>query len=132
MSSGKSDMMLIFMQNAADNHQKNMRRTFKQMREKEKQEKKMNGEANSTFIYGNILADYLQHFQQEKKEREEEAEQLRYLNDYLHKVSLEEGDNNKHLANHSHKEAKMIAKELDIVNADIKEIGTLVSSEKCD
>ena len=105
---------------------------FKQMKEMEKQEKKMNGEETATFIYGNIIKDYLDHFQQEKKEREKEAKQLRDLKHYLQEVSLDEDENNKHLVNHSHREAETIAKELGIVNAEIKEIGTLVSSKKCD
>lgn len=132
MSNGKNDMMLLFIQTAAKNHQKNMRSTFKKMREMENQEKKMNGEETSTFIYGDIIKDYLDYFKKEKGEKEEEAEQLRNLKDYLHEVSLEEDENNKHLVNHSRKEAETIAKELGIVNAEIKEIGTLVSSKKCD
>ena len=132
MSSGKSDIMLLYIQNAVKKHQKNMRSTFKKMREMEKQEKKMNGEKTSMFIYGNIIKDYLDHFKKEKGEKEEEAEQLRNLKGYLYEVSLEEDENNKHLVNHSRKEAEIIAKELGIVNAEIKEIGTLVSSKKCD
>ena len=132
MSDGKNDMMLVFIQSAAKKHQKNMRNTFKKMREMEKHEKKMNGEKTSTFIYGNIIKDYLDYFEKEKREKEDEAEQLRNLKDYLHKVSLDEGENNEHLANHLRKEAEMIAKELGIVNAEIKEIGILTSSKKCD
>lgn len=135
MSNGRNDMMLIFMQKAAENHQKNMRSTFKKMREMEKQEEKMNGEKTSTFIYGDIIKNYLEQFKKEKDERENEAERLRQLKEYLYEISLEEGEDNKHLANHSRKEAEMIANELGIVNAEIKEIGTLVSSnpsKKCD
>ena len=132
MNQGKSDIMLIFIQNATDNHKKNMRNTFKQMKTMEKREKKMNGEASSTFIYGNIIKNYLDDFKKEKEEREKEAEKFRDLKDYLQEVFLEEGDNNKHLVNHSRKEVETIAKELGIVNAEIKEIGTLTSTKDCD
>ena len=132
MSNGKNDMMLLFIQNAVKNHQKNMRSTFKKMREMENQEKRMNGEETSMFIYGDTIKDYLNYFKKESGEKEEEAEQLRNLKDYLHEVSLEEDENDKHLVNHSRKEAEIIAKELGIVNSEIKEIGTLVSSKKCD
>ena len=132
MNQGKSDMMLIFIQNATDNHKKNMRNTFKQMKTVEKREKKVNGEASATFIYGNIIKNYLDDFKKEKEEREKEAEKFRDLKDYLQEVSLEEGDNNKHLVNHSRKEVETIAKELGIVNAEIKEIGTLTSTKDCD
>lgn len=132
MSNGKNDMMLLFIQTAAKNHQKNMRSTFKKMREMENQEKRMNGEETSMFIYGDTIKDYLNYFKKESGEKEEEAEQLRNLKDYLHEVSLEEDENDKHLVNHSRKEAEIITKELGIVNSEIKEIGTLVSSKKCD
>ncbi len=68
----------------------------------------------------------------EKEDREKEAEKFRDLKDYLQEVSLEEGDNNKHLVNHSRKEVETIVKELGIVNAEIKEIGTLTSTKDCD
>jgi hypothetical protein len=132
MSSGKTDIMLIIMQDAFENHKKNMRNTFNQMREMEKQEKNINGEETAMFIYGDIIKDYIQEFEKEKEEREEEAKQLRILKDYLQEVSLEEGEDNKHLEEHSRREAEMIAKELGFVNAEIKEIGTLTSSKHCD
>lgn len=132
MSSGKTDVMLIIMQDAFENHKKNMRNTFKQMREMKKQESKINGEKISMFIYGDIIKGYIREFEKEKEEREEEAKQLRVLKDYLQEISLEEGENNKHLADHQRKEAELIAKELGIVNAEIEEIGALTSSKHCD
>lgn len=132
MSSGKTDIMLIIMQDAFENHKKNMRNTFNQMREMEKQEKNINGEETSMFIYGDIIKDYIQEFEKEKEEREEEANQLRILKDYLQEISLEEGEDNKHLEEHSRREAEMIAKELGFVNAEIEEIGALTSSKHCD
>ena len=42
MNTGKTDIMMILIQNAVENHQKNMRKTFKQMRELEKKEKEVN------------------------------------------------------------------------------------------
>jgi hypothetical protein len=132
MSSGKTDIMLIIMQDAFENHKKNMRNTFKQMRKMENQESKLNGEETSMFIYGDIIKDYIQEFKKEKEEKEEEANQLRQLKNYLQDISLEDGDTNKHLEQHSRREAEMIAKELELVNAEIKEIGTLTSSKYCD
>jgi hypothetical protein len=132
MSSGKTDIMLIVMQDAFENHKKNMRNTFNQMREMEKQEKNINGEETAMFIYGDIIKDYIQEFEKEKEEREEEAKQLRILKDYLQEISLEEGEDNKHLEEHSRREAEMIAKELGFVNAEIEEIGALTSSKHCD
>jgi coenzyme F420-reducing hydrogenase delta subunit len=114
------------------NHKKNMRNTFKQMRKMENQESKLNGEETSMFIYGDIIKDYIQEFKKEKEEKEEEANQLRQLKNYLQDISLEDGDTNKHLEQHSRREAEMIAKELELVNAEIKEIGTLTSSKYCD
>ena len=129
MNQGESDVMFIIMQNAFENHKKNMRSTFNQMREMEKQEKNINGEEIAMFIYGNIIEDYIREFKKEKEDKEEEANQLRHLKDYLQEISLEDGDTNKHLEQHSRIEAEMIANELGVINAEIKELGMLTSSK---
>lgn len=129
MNQGESDIMFIIMQDAFENHKKNMRSTFNQMREMEKQEKNINGEEIAMFIYGNIIEDYIREFKKEKEDKEEEANQLRHLKDYLQEISLEDGDTNKHLEQHSRIEAEMIANELGVINAEIKELGMLTSSK---
>ena len=129
MNQGESDIMFIIMQDAFENHKKNMRNTFNQMREMEKQEKNINGEEIAMFIYGNIIEDYIREFKKEKEDKEEEANQLRHLKDYLQEISLEDGDTNKHLEQHSRIEAEMIANELGVINAEIKELGMLTSSK---
>ena len=130
MSAAESDLILINLEKAIENHKNNMRNTFNKLKEMEKREKETNGETTSKFIYENSLGDYSNYFNDKKKEKEREAEQLRELGKYLNDVSLEEGENKSYLNKHSQDEARKIAGELENVNAEIKELNDSLTQMK--
>ena len=130
MSAAESDLILNNFEKAIENHKNNMRNTFNKLKEMEKREKETNGESTSNFIYGNRRDEYLKYFNDEKEEKEREAEELRQLGQYLNDVSLEEGTNNSHLNKHSQDEAKNIAEELNNVTKKINELNDSLTQMK--
>lgn len=119
MSAAENDLILNNLEKAIENHKNNMRSTFTKLKQMEKREKETNGESTSNFIYGNSLEEYSNYFNDEKKEKEREAEQLRELREYINNISLE--NNSSHLNKYSCKEVKRIDDELKKINHEIKD-----------
>ena len=119
MSAAENDLILNNLEKAIENHKNNMRSTFTKLKQMEKREKEINGESTSNFIYGNSLEEYSNYFNDEKKEKEREAEQLRQLREYINNISLE--NNSSHLNKYSCKEVKRIDDELKKINHEIKD-----------